>query len=178
MNCTKCGQEISNMATACEHCGAQVNEVLPTGELRKPDNVLFGIFGALIGALIGGLCIVLLGQAGYVASFSGIVLALCTLKGYELLGGRLSKVGIAVSAVLILVIPFCAYLVTSGMIIMDEVKEILPNLTLPQGIQLMFEMMQIDTEMRSDVVKEVLQLYLYTGLGVVAYLMSKKKTKK
>ena len=179
MICTKCGQEISNTATVCEHCGAPVNEVMPTGELRKPDNVPMGILGALIGALLGGVCIVLLGQAGYVASLSGIVLAFCTLKGYELLGGKLSKVGIAVSAVLILVMPFGAYLVDVALTVMEELKDIMPGLTLFEGIQLVFELVEHDPENSSTFVEGILQLYLYTGLGVVAFLASKKtKAKK
>ena len=41
----------------------------------KPENVLAGVVGALLGCLLGVGCIVLLGQLGYVAALSGIVLA-------------------------------------------------------------------------------------------------------
>jgi len=85
MNCTKCGQEILNNATFCEHCGAEVKPVeAVSGEVQKPENVIAGIVGALIGAAIGGAAIILLSQLGVVASFSGIILAICTMKGYEL----------------------------------------------------------------------------------------------
>ena len=175
MICTKCGQGIPDTATVCEHCGAEVGEVLPTGELRKPENVMLGIVGALVGALIGGLCIVLLNQAGYVAAISGIVLAFCTLKGYELLGGRLSPIGIAVSAVLILVMPFCAYLVSFGISLANEVKQYGMELTWLEGIQAFFELLEYDPEMIDAVKSDLLQLYLYTGLGVVVFLASKTK---
>lgn len=55
-------------------------------ELGKKENVVAGVVGALLGSLLGVACIVLLGQLGYVAAVSGIVMAICTMKGYELLG--------------------------------------------------------------------------------------------
>ena len=177
MNCTKCGQQIPDTATVCEHCGAEVAEVMPAGELRKPENVINGIVGAVVGALIGGVCIVLLGQLGYVAAISGIVLAFCTLKGYELLGGRLSKVGIAVSAVLILAMPFGAYLVSTGITIAEEMKQYGMDLSWMEGIKLIFELLETEPSMSDALTEDLIQLYLYTGLGVVVYLVSKKKKK-
>ena len=177
MICTKCGQEIANSATVCEHCGAEVNQVLPTGELAKPENIVNGIVGAVIGALIGGVCILLLNQAGYVAALSGIVLAFCTLKGYELLGGKMSPVGIVVSAVLMLAMPFGAYLMSAGITIADSVKEYGMDLSWMEGIKLMFETLEYEPELKDAMVEDLVQLYLYTGLGVVAYLVSNKKKK-
>lgn len=75
----------------------------------KPENVLAGVVGALLGCLLGVGCIVLLGQLGYVAALSGIVLAVCTLKGYELLGGRLSTKGIVIACVLMLAMTYVGY---------------------------------------------------------------------
>ncbi len=80
--------------------------------IRKKENPIFGILGALIGSLIGAASIVLLYQLGFVASLSGWLLALCTLKGYELLGKRLSGFGIALCVILMIVMPFAAYLVS------------------------------------------------------------------
>ena len=42
------------------------------------------------------------------AAISGVILAVCTLKGYELLGGRLSKRGIVISCVLMAITPYIA----------------------------------------------------------------------
>lgn len=70
---------------------------------QKKENWLAGIVGAFIGSLIGVGVIILLGQLGYVAALSGIAMAVCALKGYELLGGKLSNKGI-IGSVLIMVI--------------------------------------------------------------------------
>ena len=72
----------------CDSCYQQLGhnqEQIQQESAGKPENVLAGVVGALLGCLLGVGCIVLLGQLGYVAALSGIVLAVCTLKGYELL---------------------------------------------------------------------------------------------
>mgnify|MGYP001009125460 CR=1 FL=1 len=72
----------------------------------KGENVVSGAVGALLGSLIGVAVIVLLGQLGYVAVLSGIVLGVCTLKEYELMGGRLSVKGILISAVIMIIMVY------------------------------------------------------------------------
>ena len=57
---------------------------------KRPENIPAGIVGAFLGTLLGVVCTVVIGQLGYVASVSGLIMAVGALKGYELLGGRLS----------------------------------------------------------------------------------------
>lgn len=78
-------------------------------EERKRENLVAGIVGAFLGSLLGAACIILVGQLGYVASVCGLVMAVCTMKGYELLGGCLTRKGAVVSGILILVMTFLAY---------------------------------------------------------------------
>lgn len=59
--------------------------------------------GAFLGSLIGAGAIILLGQLGYVAALSGIAMAICAIKGYELLGGKLSTKGI-ISSIIVMII--------------------------------------------------------------------------
>lgn len=77
-------------------------------EIKAPENVALGFMGALVGAVLGGASIVLLSQLGYVASLSGVLLAFCTLKGYQLLGKSMSKKGIVLCVLLMVVTPFLA----------------------------------------------------------------------
>jgi hypothetical protein len=92
-------------ALLCESCfstlSASCDQAHQKAE-QKPENVLAGTVGALLGSLLGVGALVLLGQLGYVAAVSGIIMAVCALKGYELLGGKLSKKGIVISCVIIL----------------------------------------------------------------------------
>lgn len=73
---------------------------------RKKENLIGGIAGAFLGSILGAICIVLLGQIGYVASLSGVVMGVCALKGYEMLGGKLSIKGIIISVLLMVVMVY------------------------------------------------------------------------
>ncbi len=87
---------------------------------QKKENIVAGIVGALIGSLLGVLCIVILGQLGYVAALSGLVMAICTLKGYEMLGGKLSTKGIVISIVLMIVMTYVGNQLDWTIIVMRE----------------------------------------------------------
>lgn len=87
----------------CADCFTKLQQDKTIGDgqkKRKKENLIGGIVGALIGSLLGVACIVILGQLGYVAALSGLVMAVCTTKGYELLGSRLSVKGILISIIL------------------------------------------------------------------------------
>ena len=75
-------------------------------QTKKRENFVTGIVGAFLGSLIGVVFIVLIGQMGYIASISGVIMAVCALKGYEILGGRLSAKGIAAACILIVVMTY------------------------------------------------------------------------
>lgn len=75
----------------------------------KHENFVAGVVGAVLGSFLGAVCIILVSQLGYVAVISGVVMGVCTLKGYELLGGTLSRKGVVVSLALVLGMTWLAY---------------------------------------------------------------------
>lgn len=76
---------------------------------HQKESILAGTVGAFLGSLIGGIVTLVIAQLGYVAVVSGIVMGVCTVKGYELLGKKLSKVGIAISVVFMLIMMLVAH---------------------------------------------------------------------
>lgn len=76
---------------------------------HQKESILAGTVGAFLGSLIGGIVTLVIAQLGYVAVAAGIVMGVCTIKGYELLGKRLSKVGIAISVFFMLVMMLVAH---------------------------------------------------------------------
>lgn len=68
----------------------------------KTENMIAGIVGSFLGALVGVVVIIVLDQLGYVAAISGLVMGFCALKGYELLGGKLSKKGVVISVIIMI----------------------------------------------------------------------------
>ena len=120
MNCEHCGSMLEAGAQKCAVCGTAVTApVAVPAEIPARENFVMGMIGALVGALIGGASIVLLSQLGFVASISGFLLAVCTLKGYELLGKRLSKKGIVFCILLMIVTPVIADAFDWAIVIME-----------------------------------------------------------
>ena len=91
-----------HLCAACAAKAKSENEVKAQERERKSVNIIGGIIGAVVGSLIGVACIVILGQLGYVAAVSGIVMAFCTLKGFDKLGGKLTAVGIVLSCIIMI----------------------------------------------------------------------------
>lgn len=68
----------------CPNCFAKLQNDTAMASAQKrnrTENVLGGIVGALLGSLLGVASIVIFSQLGYVAVVSGIIMAICTLKG-------------------------------------------------------------------------------------------------
>ena len=85
---------------------------------QKQNTLIKGILGALLGGLVGGIAIVLLGQSGLISAFSGVILGFGTLKGYELLSGKMDKRGLWVCFPVMLVVPYLADRFSWSMVIM------------------------------------------------------------
>lgn len=165
MNCSNCGNEGPKEAGLCENCGAEVN--------RKKENAVTGAVGALLGAALGAGSIILLSQLGYIASVSGLILAVCTLKGYELLGGKLSKKGIAISVLLMLVTPYLADRLDWAIVIMQAWAEY--GVTLAEAFALVPELLADGSIEMAVYIKDILMLYGFVLLGAFSTLKSTLK---
>ncbi|MBQ2927769.1 MAG: zinc ribbon domain-containing protein [Oscillospiraceae bacterium] len=165
MNCQKCGSTIPANADFCDNCGAIVQQsAVPA---RKPENMLTGFVGALIGAALGGASIVLLGQLGFVAALSGLILAVCTLKGYELLGGQLSVKGIIICIILMLVTPYLADRINWAIIILKSFPG--EGITLGQAFAAVHVVIE-DAGIMGEYIKNLLMLYGFAVLGAFGTL--------
>lgn len=123
MNCNHCGTALPEGAAVCTVCGTAVPAAtVSPAELPAKERVGLGILGAVIGALIGAASIVLLDQLGYVAALSGVLMAFTTLKGYELLAKKLSKTGVIISVLLMVVVTFLANTVCLGLDVYAEIE--------------------------------------------------------
>ena len=181
MNCEKCGQPLSGGAY-CENCG-HTNEqpvytpqqpVTPEKPAGKPENVVAGTVGALIGSAIGAAAIILLSQLGYVAAISGLILAICTLKGYELLGGKLSTKGIIISLVLIVVVPYLADRLDWAIVLVNEI----PGVSLGEAFQAIPELVEEELIASEDYIGTLVKLYLFVALGAFSTIFTAFKSKK
>ena len=93
-----------------EDYGKATNELVyrKQQENNKKENVVTGTLGAVLGSLIGAAVMVVFGQLGYIVTLSGIIMGICAVKGYELLGNKLTKRGIIISVIVIILMTYIA----------------------------------------------------------------------
>lgn len=198
MLCPKCGNQIHAGAYACDHCGYILNNpgnadvVNPASQIppqsyaspvyqppvapAKQENILTGTIGALIGAAIGALSIILLSQLNIVAAFSGLILAVCTLKGYELLGGKLSTIGIVICVVFMLVTPYFADRLDWAIMLMNELPDW--GLSLGDAFGLIPVLLEADAIEASTYWGNLALLYVFVLIGGFSTVCTSFKRKK
>ena len=167
MICTKCGNTVPEGTKRCDQCGFPIK----AGEKR--ENVIAGIVGAFIGALLGAGCIILISQLGYIASVSGLVLAICTLKGYELLAGKLSGKGIAISIVLMLATPYLADRIDWAIFLMQEWAEY--GVTFGEAFAIFPELLKDGTVEMGAYIKNLLMIYGFALIGAFSVVHNSLK---
>lgn len=122
--CRHCGQETSVEACSlngqnelmCSSCLTQYSMNVPQ---PKQANLALGIVGALVGSLIGVVVWVVIYKMGFVAGITGFIMAVCCLKGYELLGKSLDKKGIVIALIIAVVMLAAAEMISLGLEILD-----------------------------------------------------------
>ena len=167
MKCHKCGNPLPEGTNRCEQCG------FPVKVREKKENVVAGVLGAVVGALIGGGSIILLSQLGYIASVSGLILAVCTLKGYELLGGKLSGKGIAISILLMLLTPYLADRIDWAILIMQEWADY--GVTFGEAFGIFPELLKDGTVEMGMYIKNLVMIYGFALLGAFTTLKNTLK---
>lgn len=73
------------------------------------ENVLAGIVGAFLFSLAGGVIWFVLYLVGFMASISGLVAAICAIKGYSVFAKKESTKGIIIAVVVALVVMVIAW---------------------------------------------------------------------
>ena len=132
-------------------------------EIKAEENFVLGILGALVGAVLGGASIILLSQLGYVASISGVILAFCTLKGYELLAKGLSTKGIVICVVLMLATPFVADLLDWGIAVYSQLGDYGYSFT--ECLQMLPEFFADGTIAMDEYLINLGMIYLFVAIG-------------
>ena len=126
------------------------------------ERVVLGTLGAFVGALIGTICIVILGQFGYIASICGVVMGFCAMGGYQLLGKKMSKKGIIITIVIMLVMVYVSNWFSYALAVADvaEVDVLTAFLVTPELVSEGF----IDA---GAYYKDLVMLYSFMAIGAV-----------
>ena len=175
MNCEKCGQPMNPGSLICESCGHDHTAAAPQVELKKPENVGSGIIGAIAGALLGAASIVLIGQLGYISALSGLILAFCTIKGYELLAKGRSVKGTILCILLIAITPYFADRLNWALVFQQEVYT---ENTVGEVFAMIPQLVEEYPEVAAEYWKNLAMTYLFAALGAFGILrgmLNKKK---
>ena len=143
---------------------------------KSNENVIAGIVGALLGSLIGVAAIMLLSYLGYMASISGAIMAIFTIKGYELFAKRSSKKGFVISTLISIVMIFIAFVLGIGLTIYLELgKDI--GATFADSVSSISTFME-DSEFAAAFYTDLAMLYLFALLGFIPTIRNKIAEKK
>jgi len=184
MNCKNCGAKLMEGEKFCKYCGSKIEEniqnninVEPVKEVNEPivldknENILLGTIGALIGSLAGAVIIILLGQLGFVASIAGVAMAYCTLYLYEKFAGKISKTGIIISILIMIIMTFLA----ENLLISINVSKALnlQTYTTWKVFTKFFDLMKYDIIDKSAYFTNLFMVYLFTLIGAIGTIKNK-----
>lgn len=160
----------NNYMSVCDDCltNLQQNAHLEQQNIvSKKESIVMGIVGAFLGSLLGALCIIIVSQMGYVAALSGLVMAICTLKGYEMLGGKLTKKGIIIAILIMIVMTYAADRLDWAIVVAREFEEDL--FISYQAIPALIEAEIIETARYWG---NLILVYLFLALGAVPTILA------
>ena len=145
---------------------------------QKKENIVGGIVGALLGSLLGMLSVLILSQLGYVAALSGVIMAVCVLKGYEMLGGKLTKKAVVISVAIMILMTYFADRVDWAIILFNQGGGAEAGYSLFECYRLIPAALSAEIiDMGSYIGNLVLQ-YLFVALGAIPTVIGKMKEKK
>lgn len=160
----------------CDSCYQNITEHMSRNKeeiSKKKGNLIAGIVGALLGSVIGVAAIVIIGQLGYVAAISGIVMGVCTLKGYELLGGKLDKVGIVFSCLLMLLMVYVGNNLDWALAVVDAFE----GVGILEAFSAVPMLVAEDVIPMSDYWMNMAMVYIFTIVGVFPIVKNAAKVK-
>lgn len=169
--CVHCGKKDflsfykynGGISCLCSECGSKLIDTLEQ-QKNAANNYLVGFAGALIGSVIGSIAWILIGLAGFYASIAGYLIAFCSFKGYKLLKGKITVVGVIINVCTILL----AFLFANYIGLFFELRKSLDELTFSVFNQIMPLVIK-----EPGVIKELL---LNLGLGLLFIVLGSYKT--
>ncbi len=158
----------------CYHATSEQKETEKQFEDERKENIIGGVVGAFLGSLLGGICIVILGQLGYVAALSGMVMGVCALKGYEWMGGKLTKTGIIISIAVMVVMVYISNRLDYAIAIVRYYDDV----DVLEAFQYIPELVAEGYITASAYYRDIALVYLFTAVGSYSTIVNILKNQK
>lgn len=183
--CQDCGTEgtesfynVSGVPTiCCDDCFRKHSDLIMASEQakeEKQENVVTGLVGGLLGSLLGVGAIILFGQLGYVSALSGIIMAVCSLKGYELLGGKLTNKGIIGTAIVMIVMVYFGTRLDWSISLANFFQE----MNFLMAFRMLPDLIREGYIEASVYYWDLALVYIFTALGAIPTIIGMRKNKK
>ncbi len=101
----------------CEETAARVSHELKTAKRNnedKQENIPMGIFGALLGAILGTALILFIGRLGYISFWASIILGIAVVYFYEKFAGKFTAVSMVITIVIGVAAAYLSWRVDAG----------------------------------------------------------------
>jgi len=182
--CESCGKPHTNLGSycvsgsvsfLCDECYTQVTQSLQQSEVEMSntkESVVAGVVGAFLGSVIGVITIIILGQLGYVAVISGLVMGVCTVKGYEMLGKKMSTKGIIICSIVMIIMTYFGEKLDWMITMMTEA-----DFSLSEASFYFWDILEY-ADATSTFMADLALVYLFTAGGAVPTILNVIKARK
>lgn len=185
--CNKCGIENSSSLYSvntslnylCDNCH---NDTIGTLEMNKQaiklkkGNMITGIVGAFLGALLGSVIWILIAQLGYISAIGGIAIAVCAFKGYEMFGGKLNVTGIIICCVIVIATIYFATHMSYAIEVYNVFSEMY-GMSFFDSFRIVPEMIKEEPELMAAFIGDLVIGYVLSLIVVIPSAISTAKTK-
>ena len=129
------------------------------------ENAFLGTIGAILGSVVGIGLIFGIAQVGLIAGIGGTVLAVGTLMGYETLAKKLSKKGIIICVIIMIIATYVA----DHLVWVAEVEKALSTNgdVDPIAVTIFLHPILAMAGATGEFIKDLVVLYIFTALGAV-----------
>lgn len=182
--CESCGKPHTNLGSycvsgsvsfLCDECYTHVTQSLQQSEVEMSntkESVVAGVVGAFLGSVIGVITIIILGQLGYVAVISGLVMGVCTVKGYEMLGKKMSTKGIIICSIVMIIMTYFGEKLDWMITMMTEA-----DFSLSEASFYFWDILEY-ADATSTFIADLALVYLFTAGGAVPTILNVIKARK
>ena len=182
--CNNCRMQLDDRTVTCPYCGStELSELKARAnpleiEEKGSGNVIAGVVGAFLFALIGGLLYFIIYQVGYIAGICGLVIFILANYGYHLFakGEKDSLTGLIIAVVITVLVIFLAEYLSLSYEIFTVFRDEY-DITIFDAIRATPDFLS-DPEIMGPVAKDLLMAYGFSIIGIISNFANRRKAKK
>ena len=182
--CNNCRMQLDDRTVTCPYCGStDLSEPTVRAnpleiEEKGAGNVVAGVVGAFLFALIGGILYFLVYQVGYIAGICGLIIFILANFGYHLFakGEKDTVPGLVTAVIMTILVIFLAEYLSLSYEIFTVFRDDF-DITMFDAIRATPDFLA-DPEIMGPVGQDLLMAYGFSVIGIIGNISSRRKAKK